>query len=285
MEKNLLIAGGDLRQIYCAYQLCEHFNVYYTGFDNTNFSGNTAVFPVSEMNGKADFVILPVLPPDGKGKLTAPLYSHSLYVSDISPYIAENALIFTGTDKAKTAEIFPENEIIAYMQSEELALRNAIPTAEGAVMLALENLPVTLNGLPILIVGLGRIGTALANILKGFGADVTVAVRNGKGVAKAEICGIKSVCTDKITGDFPLIFNTVPNLIFTADLLAKFPDNSLFIELASKPYGIDMTSAEKLGKKVILAQGLPGKTAPVTAGKALATVIVRTIDERGQINE
>lgn len=285
MTKNLLIAGGDLRQIYCTQQLSKKYNVFYTGIDNCHFNGITAVRPSYEMTGKADFIILPILPPDDSGKLVTPLFSDVLSISDIKPLISENTLIFTGTDKKKIADFFPYNEIIAYMESEELALRNAIPTAEGAVMLALENLPATLNGLPVLIVGLGRIGTALANILKGFGADVTVAVRNGKGVAKAEICGIKSICTDYITGDYSLVFNTVPNLIFTADLLAEFPDNTLFVELASKPYGIDITEAEKIGKKVIVAQGLPGKIAPVTAGKALGAVIMRMIDERGKIND
>ena len=43
-------------------------------------------------------------------------------------------------------------------------------------MIALSELPVTLSGLKILIVGMGRIGTALTEILKGFGADVTAAV-------------------------------------------------------------------------------------------------------------
>lgn len=281
MTKNLLIAGGDLRQIYCAQRLTENFNVFYTGFDEKYFSDNSAVMPVPAMRGKADYVVLPILPPDESGDISTPLFSGTVNTRDIAPLMSENAVIFTGMNSGKVSEFFPSHEIIAYMESEELALRNAIPTAEGAVMLGLENLPVTLNGTSVLIVGLGRIGTALAHILKGFGADITVAVRNGRGAAKAEMLGIKSVCTKDIEGKYRLVYNTVPNLIFTEKILSEFPEDTLFIELASRPFGIDMESAAKIGRQIIMASGLPGKTAPVTAGRAVGEVIVRTVDERG----
>lgn len=281
MTKNLLIAGGDLRQIYCAQRLTDDFNVFYTGFDEKYFGDISAVLPVSEMRGKADYAVLPVLPPDESGEISAPLFSGTVNAKDIAPLLSDNAIIFTGMDSGKVSGFFPSHEVVAYMESEELALRNAIPTAEGAIMIALEKLPVTLNGLPVLIVGLGRIGTALAYILKGFGADITAAVRNGRGAAKAEMLGIKSVCTKDIKGEYSLVYNTVPTPIFNEEILAKFPEDTLFVELASRPFGIDMESAEKIGRQVIMASGLPGKTAPVTAGRAVGEVIVRTINERG----
>ncbi len=281
MKKNILIAGGDLRQIYCAKRLTENFNVFYTGIDKVYFDSVSDVMPVTAMTEKADYVVLPVLPPDESGEILTPLYSEKTHISDILPVLAEKAVVFTGTDGGKVSGFFPSHEVIAYMESEELALRNAIPTAEGAVMLGLENLPVTLNGTSVLIVGLGRIGTSLVQILKGFGADITAAVRNGRGAAKAEMLGIKSVCTKDIKGEYRLVYNTVPNLIFTEKILAEFPEDTLFVELASRPFGIDMESAAKIGRQVIMASGLPGKTAPVTAGRAVGEVIVRTIDERG----
>lgn len=281
MTKNLLIAGGDLRQIYCAQRLSENFNVFYTGFDEKYFGDISTVLPVSKMRGKADYAVLPILPPDESGEISTPMFSGTVNTRDIAPLLSDNAIIFTGMDSGKVSGFFPSHEVIAYMESEELALRNAIPTAEGAIMIALEKLPVTLNGLSVLIVGLGRIGTALAHILKGFGADITAAVRNGRGAAKAEMLGIKSVCTKDIKGEYSLVYNTVPTPIFNEEILAKFSENTLFVELASRPFGIDMESAEKIGRQVIMASGLPGKTAPVTAGRAVGEVIVRTIDERG----
>lgn len=133
----------------------------------------------------------------------------------------------------------------------------------------------------VLIVGLGRIGTALAEILKGFGADVTASVRNAKGAAKARILGIKSVCTSKMDTDYSLVFNTVPEMIFDNELLEKFSNDTFFIDLASKPGGIDFDSAATLGKKVVWALGIPGKTAPVTSGEFIAETVAGIIEERG----
>ena len=273
-RKNILIAGGDIRQTYCGEKLSGQYRVYYAGFDSAHRPE-----PLPDTD-KCSYAVLPVPPPDNSGKIYTPLSDKPLYTADIGNMLSADAVIFAGTAPEKTAGFFPSHKVISYTQQEELALRNAVSTAEGAVMLALEQLPLTLNGMSVLIVGMGRIGTALGNILKGFGSDITAAARNGRGFAKAELSGLKHIHTDNITGDFRLVFNTAPQLIFTEELLEKFPENTLFIDLASKPGGFDLTAAEKLGRKVIHALGLPGKKAPVTAGYAVADTIMEIINER-----
>ncbi len=277
-KEKILIAGGDLRQIYCAQRLSRDFEVCYTGFDDSAFKGISGVFPASE---KCRFAVLPVPPPDESGKLFSPLYSGELTVSAVENLLTEDAVLFTGTAEKKTAAFFPSHEISAYMDREELAIKNAVPTAEAAVMLALERLPVTLNSLPVLIVGLGRIGMLLAQILKGFGSRITAAVRNEKGAAKAAAMGIESISTEDINGDYCLVFNTVPRLVLSGYMLEKFPKDTLFIDLASKPGGMDFKAADKLGIRYIHALGLPGKNAPVSAGYAEAETVIGMINERG----
>lgn len=270
-EKNILIAGGDIRQIYCARQMSSRNNIFYTGIDKTYFSGISGVSPAEV---KCSYAVLPVPPPDESGRIFTPLYSETLYASDIEAMLTDDAVIFTGIEAEKTAAFFPSHSVYSYMDREELALRNAISTAEGAILIALEQLPVTLNRLPVLIVGMGRIGTALAHILKGFGADITAAVRSSTASAKAEMTGLKWIYTDDITGEFSLVINTAPNLVFTGEQLEKFTEDTLFIDLASKPGGFDFKAAEKMGRKVIQALGLPGRTAPVTAGYTQADTII-----------
>ena len=41
-------------------------------------------------------------------------------------------------------------------------MANAVPTAEGAVQLAMEQMPVTIHGARVLITGFGRVGQAAA---------------------------------------------------------------------------------------------------------------------------
>ena len=55
--------------------------------------------------------------------------------------------------------------------------------------------------------------------------------------------------------------------------------NSLIIDLASKPGGVDFESARELGVKVIWALSLPGKVAPVTAGIIIKDTITNMLSE------
>jgi len=47
------------------------------------------------------------------------------------------------------------------------------------------------------------------------------------------------------------------------------------------PTGVDFKAAAELGVKAIWALSLPGKVAPVTAGKAIKTVIYNILHELG----
>lgn len=277
----ILIAGGDMRQIYCAEKLSEQYEIAVIGFDEKYLPEGINSYSVE--NDKKllyDCIVLPVPSLDEKGNVNTPCFDGQLGLSDIKKIIKTDGIIFVGRKDNRLNDFFEDIKIIDYMEREDLSLKNAIPTAEGAIQLALEELPVTLNGIKALIVGLGRIGMSLAVILKGFGADVTVAVRNSKGAAKARILGVKSVCTDELDTDYELVYNTVPNLIFTRELLSKFSDKTLFVDLASKPGGIDFESATELGKRVVWALGLPGKTAPITSGYIIAETISCMLSER-----
>lgn len=278
----ILVAGGDMRQVYCAGKLSAVSDTYVMGFSTEAIPEKMTLKPaVTDTDGFYDFAVLPVPPLDNDGMITAPFSSEKINPAEIRRLLKPDGVIFVGKYDTKLKEFFDGIEVIDYMEREDLSLKNAVPTAEGAVEIALSELPVTLNGLKVLIVGLGRIGMALAEILKGFGADVTASVRNAKGTAKARILGIKSVCTNKMDTDYSLVFNTVPEMIFDNELLEKFSSDTLFIDLASKPGGIDFDSATELGKKVIWALGIPGKTAPVTSGEFIAETVAGIIEERG----
>lgn len=283
MDKlRILTAGGDLRQIYCADKLAEKYTSDLSGFDS-DFLPYKHLFGSAAPDSREiyDALVLPVPPLNNDGSINTPCSRNPMKIEEIIPMLKKDAVIFTGRADSRLNDYFPGSDIYDYMSREELALNNAIPTAEGAVKLALENLPVTLNGMPVLIVGLGRIGTALAEILKGFGADVTAAVRSAAGAAKSRILGIKSVCTKDMDGSFGLVFNTVPGLIFDEAKLEMFPWDTLFIDLASRPGGFDMNAASIQGKKVLWALGIPGKSAPVTAGKYVGEAIINILEERG----
>ena len=285
-KPEILIAGGDMRQLYCAAVLSRDFEISVLGFDRERIPDDLDLNTADRTGVRSyDCAVLPVPPLNSEGNLFAPCSSSVISIAAIEDMLAPDAVIYAGRVDDKLRKALPDRTIYDYLLREEMNLKNAVPTAEGAVQLALEELPVTLNGLKVLIVGMGRIGTALAEILKGFGADITAAVHNSHGAAKARVHGIKAVPTNRLDGSYGLVFNTVPKLIFDDDMLGRFDKNTLFIDLASKPGGIDFEAALSHGIKAIWALGLPGKTAPVTSGEIIAETVSSMIEERGEAFE
>jgi dipicolinate synthase subunit A len=172
--------------------------------------------------------------------------------------------------------------VIDYLASEELAACNAIPTAEGALQIMLEEMPRTIHGSRILVMGFGRIGSRLAYILRGMGAEVTVAARQPADRTRAQMLGCKAVDYPQIcASQYDVLCNTVPAKVVTAKLLAAMQPEALVLDLASRPGGVDLDAAQELNRRVIWALSLPGKTAPVTAGEIIAGTVSHLIAEQG----
>ena len=55
--------------------------------------------------------------------------------------------------------------------------------------------------------------------------------------------------------------------------------NTLIIDLASSPGGVDVSAAKKLNSRVLWASSLPGKYAPESAGELIADCIGDIISE------
>ena len=161
---------------------------------------------------------------------------------------------------------------------------NAVPTAEGAIQIAMEQTDVTLHGLRALVIGYGRIGSILAAKLAALGVLVTVSARSCRDTARIEAAGLQSADTRHLTdvlSDFPLVFNTVPAAVLGAAELSKLPPKALIIDLASQPGGIDLSAVPPDGVRVIHALSLPGKVAPVTASIAVRDTIYAILSEEG----
>ena len=148
----------------------------------------------------------------------------------------------------------------------------------------MEELPITLQDARVLVIGYGRLGKVLARQLHGLGARVTVAARNPADRAWVRAWGYGDVPSDHLashTGGFDLICNTVPVCLLDREALSGVTPGCLIIDLASKPGGVDFAAAGELGITVIWALSLPGKVAPVTAGKAIRSAIYNIMTELG----
>lgn len=178
--------------------------------------------------------------------------------------LPEKAVLFCG-GKLNTA--LP---CIDLLRDEEFLAQNAAITAHCAAVLAMEQLPITLDGCPALVIGWGRIGKCLAKLLHALGAAVTVAARSSRDRAMLTALGYPSIPVDGImAADYRLIINTVPAPV----LGAEFAGDALQLDLASSP-GI-------LSPQAIHARGLPGRFAPESAGILIARTILRYLEGEG----
>ena len=159
-----------------------------------------------------------------------------------------------------------------------------MPTAEGAIQLAMEELPITLHGARVLVIGYGRLGRVLADRLAGLKARVSVAARGYADLAWAENCGYGVEHPGQWEGwlcGYDLVVNTVPVRVLDAERLADLRPGCLVIDLASKPGGVDFEAAVRQGVRAIWALSLPGKVAPVTSGKIIRDTIYNIWNELG----
>jgi len=176
-----------------------------------------------------------------------------------------------------------EAKAIAAVAREELAIRNAIPTAEGCIGVLLAQRKRTLWGSAVLLLGFGPVGQAVGTRLAALGAHVTVAARRPAQRAQAESLGMQGAelaRLARLAPAFDTVVNTIPAQVLTAPVLARLRPGSLIVDLASRPGGTDFDAAARCGHKAIHALSLPAACAPETAGEIVARTVREMLRER-----
>lgn len=272
MEKTIGILGGDRRMSLLSHYLKED------GYAVRTWELPDGAEPSALCDAaKAEVIILPV-PMDRDGKLNGT----ELALPELWRLLRPTQRIFAGAVRAEdeAAARSCGLTITDFFSREELSVRNAVPTVEGAIETAMQHLSVTLHGTPCLVIGFGRIGKLLAHDLKALGAQVTVSARKLSDLAWIDAFGYTGEHTNRLSGklgDFRVIFNTVPRQVVGESLLRELEPECLLIELASVS-GFDLAAVEKLHLNYIKAAGLPGKVAPETAARAMKETLCKLME-------
>ena len=318
-QKNNKIAviGGDARQLIAAARLkAEGYDISLYGFGGeckeplfpvvdslccscSNITSNEILSNMSDASESDcgtvchsaaealhdSFALILPLPMSGDNyKLSMPLsYAEPLTLTELSGIISAEGvkLVCGGKIPRGFAELCDAHgiEVFDYYEKEEFSIANAIPSAEGAIEIAMRELPITLNGASALVIGYGRIGKVLSRLLKNFGTDVTASARKASDIAWIKADGITPAKTGELDElleeqSFDMIFNTVPHTVLSSTELSKIRAGTLIVDLASKPGGVDIEESKRLSHNVIWALSLPGKVAPVTSGHIIADTVL-----------
>ena len=171
-----------------------------------------------------------------------------------------------------------DRRVVDLWADEALLEENAALTAEGAVAAAMRASERALRDTRCLVIGWGRVGRALTELLVGMGASVVVASRSESGRNRATERGAEAVPTRELARALPgcgLIFNTAPSLVLDAARLEQADADALLVDLASPPYGIDLEAAWARGLRAWREPALPGRCCPRSAAVRLLEAVDR----------
>ncbi|WP_158068769.1 dipicolinate synthase subunit DpsA [Domibacillus epiphyticus] len=276
---NAVIFGGDARQLEISRILSKNgYHVWMIGFNHIEKIDHAEQVHVDKLeNLPIDLFILPVSGVKEGGEVESPYAGDPLlFTKEIASLLPERCIIISGIHTPELTDIV-KREILYLFDREDVAIHNSIPTAEGTLLLAIMHTPITIHRSNVVVVGLGRVGLTTARLFQQTGAFVKTAVREPGKFARAIEMGLEPFYMEELNTHIKnadIIINTVPSLVLTKDVIQNMKKKSLIIDLASQPGGTDFEAAKKAGIQAIHALGLPGKTAPETAGKILGHVIV-----------
>jgi dipicolinate synthase subunit A len=271
------VLGGDRRQIYLAESLVrDGYEVCACGFDKAELAPGVRKVPFDELASVCGAIILPLpVTLDGQN-LKAEYTDERIPLDDSFAERLKGKRVFGGMMERlySTSEIWQEIDAADYYTREEFLVKNAVPTAEGAIEIAMREYVGTVSQSKCLVAGFGHVGKTLARMLLGLGAKVTVAARKPSDLAWIESMGCNAIHIEQIPErSFDLVFNTIPAMIFSRHVLSGLRGCSLLVDLASAPGGVDFEAAKKIGIHAILAPSLPGLVAPKTSGEIIRDTI------------
>lgn len=171
-KRSFWIVGGDLRQIKLAELLLEDGHQVQTYAveqrpDQGKLPGTDTLRGIEE----ADCVILPLPVMAEHGILNSKLSDRRVPLQMIFQNLRPGQLVCAGKAPPEVRAMAEQAEVVFfdYFAREELEIANAVPTVEGAIQIAMEELPTTLIRHPGAGAGLWPAGEAVGTPAEGAG--------------------------------------------------------------------------------------------------------------------
>jgi dipicolinate synthase subunit A len=286
--RKLVFIGGDARMLEVIAQVTElDASATLIGFDKVTRTFTDTVH--GDLNervlGEADAVVLPVAGMEDDGRVESRFSDNPIVLTDAHfSWMRPGAIIFTGIARTLLEDRAAAHglRLVKLMELDEVAILNSIPTAEGAIALAMQHTEITIHGSTTAVLGFGRCGQTLARTLQGLGATVRVVARQEAHLARIREMALQPYPMHRLVdavADADIVFNTIPHHVLPAAVLQVMRKDCVIIDIASKPGGTDFRYAERRGMKAVLAPSLPGLVAPKTAGRIIAASLCRILAE------
>ena len=279
-DKNIIIIGGDNR-----------FRFLFEKIKNKAkncvvLNTDTEVFVSEDFINEFDIIILP-LPVTRDGiYINSSNTKFRLPLTSVLNAVREDAIVFGGILNKECTEIMDIKKIkyCDYYKNKDFLVLNSHLTALGTVKLVSDKTGRNFKNKKALITGYGYLAKALCNCLEECEMNVSIVARNIKNREDAQYHGFDAYdfpVYDEVLEKFDYIFNTVPSKIFSPENIKNLRKDTVFVELASKPFGTDPEYFISFDKKYICGQSLPGKYYPEDCAKGIYDVIVGYLSNGG----
>ena len=289
MNKTIVFLGGDNRQQYIKQHILSSPLIY------NNYSIIDLISPckvtlehITKQLEQANILIAPLPISSDKCNINIhPSDSDKAHLSipfeHVINSIPTKSIIFAGGFNNEMINKMSSKHInyYDYLQDECIQVKNAVATAEGTIMKAMELSPINIQSSKCLVLGYGRCARILAKKLKGLDADTTICARNNTKLCECSSLGYKTLNLHQITtaiNNFDFIFNTIPALIINSDVINHISKETTIIDIASSPGGVDYSYAKEKNIQAINYLGIPGKIAPKTSGYILGDYIINILE-------
>lgn len=197
---------------------------------------------------------------------------------DLLMNLKENCLIVTLVHNAYLEELSSlfHFRYIALCDDEQFVSENAILSGEGLISYLISHRINPLYKSRILVLGYGHCGKVIVSRLKGFEANILVAIRNHQYQKEIEDNQAKAIDFQDIDlSQIDILINTVPTHVVNDELLEKANPQIMIVDIASYPYGLNHHFALEKGLNSLLLPSIPCKYAYGYAGKLIADAIER----------
>ncbi len=257
--------GDDKRQKYLGNMLAEYgFKILDVPGSKEQTDGSQNSLPLEQCEdiSGTEILLLPVAAP----KET---------LAGIIPFIHSGTYIIGGVLPDYLIDICNSEHAIDYMKIPEIAIQNAVATAEGAICEAIKASSINIQSSQCLVTGYGRCGTVIADKLSCLKADVSVLTIKSEDIAKASANGYNIASGD--FGRYDFIFNTAPAPVITPGRINTMKGSCIIIDIASKPGGTDFEYCQSRGITAKHCLGLPAIYSPKTSAKIIFDEIIKYI--------
>ncbi len=280
---NFLIIGGDDRLVELANIFSgKGYNVYTYGMEKAAGCQAKNFTSLDEAISECNVIIGPIPFSKEKNKVNSSYSEDEIKIDSLFSKITPDKKLFFGALNKICRELAEQYNIkyTDYHYDDSYQILNAIPTAEGAIALMVSETEKTVFDSKVLILGYGRIGKLLSEYTKALGAKVYVEARNDADLTWIKTKGMNAVHLndlDDYIGNMDIIINTVPTLLIDSNKLELVKQETLILDLASLPGGVDFSAAKQRGVKTIHALGIPGKIAAKSAAKYIFDTVMKQL--------